>query len=311
MTTPDGGGSADGGVDGGVAADCEGLVPASPGAAFTFDVLAYDNGETCDASAIDGEGVVAAAARGASGTTWYEFAPNYGSRSGNFGTQEVFAQPRGFIGLWGTATVNVTLFDQGGSVTYASPVGSGAVVLGPAAGSGVVSLAATSTALTVRKHDAGASEVASANISGAFVPRAAAEDAGGSVLALTGAGSEVSGLWVDLAKGTAGQPFPIGTGSSVRARPLFAGGVAVQIDGRWAGIAQPGEVAIRSAPAWLGSAADFAPARSGKAYALFPRSGSTVGIVSAQGNACGAVAFPGVSSVALGEDGTVAGATGP
>src|SRR5947209_15591453 len=111
VTTPDGGSDAGTGTDGGVAAECTGLLPATLGLAFSFDVLAYDNGETCDASAIDGEGVVAAAARGGSGTTWFEFAPNYGSRAGNFGTQEVFAQAKGFIGLWGTGPVNVALFD--------------------------------------------------------------------------------------------------------------------------------------------------------------------------------------------------------
>jgi hypothetical protein len=309
VTTPDAG-SGDAGSDGGVAAECEGLVPAAPGSAFSFDVLAYDNGETCDASAIDGEGVVAAAARGASGTTWYEFAPNYGGRPSNFGTQEVFAQPKGFIGLWGTGPVNVALFDQGGSVVYPSPVGSGPVVLGPASGSGVISLSATSSALTLRKHDAGASEVASATISGAFVPRAAAEDASGAVLAITGSGSEASGLWVDLAKGTAGPPFAVGTGTSVHLRPLSGGGIAVQLDGRWAFVIYPGPM-VHPTPYWLGDAADFVLARGGKAYALLPKAGGTVGIVSIQGNGCGSAAFPGVSSVTVGLDGTVAGATGP
>jgi hypothetical protein len=307
--TPDGGGGGDAGTDGGVAADCEGLVPGPPGPAFSFDVLPYDNGETCDGSAIDGEGVVAAAARGASGTLWYEFVPNYGSRSGNFGTEEVFPQPKGFIGLSGPGTL--MLFGQYGEQLYPWPLGSDKIVLGPASGSGVISLAATATALTVRKHDAGAVEVASAVISGAFVPRAAAEDASGAVLAITGSGNEVGGFWVDLAKGTAGQAFASGTGSIVRARPLLSGGVAIAIDGRWTGVAQPGEAAVRAAPAWLDPAADFAPARSGKAYAVLPKTGNGVGIVSAQGNTCGSIAFPGVSGVSIGSDGTVAGATGP
>jgi hypothetical protein len=312
VTTPDAGtgGDAGTGSDGGVAAECAGLVPATPGSAFSFDVLAYDSGERCDASAIDGEGVIAAAARGASVTTWFEFAPNYGSRAGNFGTQEVFAQAKGFIGLWGTGPVNVALFDQGGSVASAFPLGSGAVVLGPASGAGVVSLSASASALTVRKHDASAAEVASVTVAGAFLPKAAAEDASGAVLVLTGTGGGVSGFWVDLNRGAAAQPFAIGGGSSVAARPLLGGGVAIKIDGRWAGIVQPSEPALRAPPAWLADAADFAPARSGKAYALLPSTGNDVGIVSAQGNKCGGIVFPGVSSVSVGVDGTVAGATG-
>lgn len=310
VTTPDGGG-ADGGTDGGVAAECTGLVPAAPGTAFTFDVLAYDNGETCDASAIDGEGVVAAVARLGSDNTWYEFAPNYGARSGNFGTGDVVPQPRGFIGLWKTnSMVNVVQFTQYGEPSNPFPLGSGPVVLGPAFGTGVISLSATSSALTVRKHDADASEIASATISGAFLPVAAAEDATGAVLAISGSAGTLSGVWVDLTKGIAGQPIAIGTGSTARARPLRGGGVAVQVDGRWTGLVQPGQSGVQPAPAWLADAADFAVALGAKAYALLPRTGNAVGIVSAEGNSCGTISFPGVSSVVVGVDGTVVGATG-
>jgi hypothetical protein len=309
VTTPDGG-SGDGGIDAGVAAECAGLVPASPGPAFTFDVLAYDNGEACDASAIDGEGVVAALARLASDDTWYEFAPNYGARSGNFGTRDVVPQAKGFLGLWGTGPVSVALFNQGGEPTNPTPIGSGPVVLGPAFGSGVVSLFATSTALTVRKHDAAAFEIASATVPGAFVPMAAAEDATGAVLAISASAGTMSGVWVDLSRETAGPPFAIGTGSTARARPLQGGGVAVQVDGRFIGVLQPGQSGVQPAPVWLADAADFTVARAGKAYALLPKTGSAVGIVSAQGSSCGTISFPGVSSVTVGVDGTVVGATG-
>ena len=115
---------------------------------------------------------------------------------------------------------------------------------------------------------------------------------------------------MDLAQGTAGRPFVVGAGSSALARSLQGGGIAVQIDGRWIGIARPGQSAGQPAPSWLGSAADFAPARGGKAYALLPKTGNAVGIASLQGSSCGEVSFPGVSSVSLGVDGTVVGATG-
>ncbi len=307
-TVPDDGGP---GPDGGTAPECAGLVPASTGPAFAFDVLAVDSGETCDSSAVDGPGVVAAAARAASGTTWYEFAPNYGARSGNFGSPgEVFAQARGFIGLWGSSPINVALFSQGGELLYPSPVGDGPVVLGPASGGGVVSLSATPTALTVRKHDATAAEVASTTIPGAFVPLAAAEDATGPVLVVVAGTGGADAFWVDLAPGSAGARFPAGAGAAVRARPLLGGGVAIRLDGRWAGVAEPGESGLRAPPAWLGSGDDFGPALSQRAYAVTPGSGGNVAIVSSQGNACGAVTFAGVGAVSVGVDGTVVGSAG-
>jgi hypothetical protein len=306
LTIPDGGSP-----DGGPQADCSGLLPAAPGPAVTFDVPA-NPGEICTTAIGDGEGVIAADAqpRSASLKRWFEFSPPYGSHSGSFEAPEIIAQPKGFIGLYG-APVNVTLWDSGGSVVYPAPVGAaGAVVLGRAFGSGVISLSPTSTILTVRKHDAGAVELASAIVAGAFTPRAAAEDASGVVLALTGSGTTISGLWVDLAKGTAGQSFPVSSGSTVSARPLLGGGVAVQLDGRWAGSVAPGESVLRPAPAWLDNAADFTPVRGGKAYALFPQSGNVIGIVSPQGTSCGSVTFPGVSNVSLGLDGSAIGGTG-
>ena len=309
LTTPDSG--VDPSPDAGPPADCAGLLPATPASAFTFDVVSSDTGEICDSSAIDGEGVVAAAARKGGSTTWYLYAPSYGTRSGNFGAPgEVIPQAQGFIGLWGATTINVALFNQGGDPGQPSPVGNGPVVLGPAWGGGAISLAVDSGGVTVRKHDASAMELAATTISGTFAPLAAAEDASGAVLALIGTGSEVSGAWVDLTHGTAGKPFAAGTGSGARARPLLGGGVAVQIDGRWMGIAEPGQSSLRPAPTWLPDAADFAVARGGKAYATVPKSGGAVGIVSPQGSACGTVTFPGVNGVSVGVDGTVVGATG-
>ena len=190
---------------------------------------------------------------------------------------------------------------------YASP--STDVVLGLAYGPGVISVSATSAQSTVRKHDAQALEVVSATVPGAYVPRGAAEDASGAVLVLTGAGTEVSGLWVDLTRGTSGQPFAIGTATSVFARPLLGGGVAVRLDSSWAGMMTPGDSTLHPAPAWLGGSSDFVPVRAGKAYALL-KAGNAVDLVSVQGNACGTVTFPGVTSVAIGLDGSVVGSTG-
>jgi len=214
--------------DGGPTADCTGLLPAPPGTAMAFDVQP-GNGESCSATAIDGEGIVAADAESSSPTTWFVFGIN-GTRNGTFRSPVLFAQPKGFIGLAlsGNDTL-VALWDDYG-VMWNPSLPSTDVVLGLAYGPGVISVSATSAQSTVRKHDAQALEVVSATVPGAYVPRGAAEDASGAVLVLTGAGTEVSGLWVDLTRGTSGQPFAIGTATSVFARPLLGGGVAVRLD---------------------------------------------------------------------------------
>ena len=311
ITIPDAGSP-----DGGPTADCSDLLPAPPGAAVTFDAPA-NPGEICTSAIGDGEGVIAADAQLPSTLLkrWFEFSPPYGKHGGSFDATEIIAQPQGFIGVFLNTIsqmVNVTLWNAGGGIASSPvPVGiPGSVALGRGFGAGAISLSASPTALTVRKHDAGAGEVASATVAGTFTPRAAAEDASGVVLALTGSGTTISGVWVDLAKRTAGQSFAVGTGSTVSARPLLGGGVAVQLDGRWAGSVGPGESALQPAPAWLGNVADFVPVRGGKAYALLPQSGNVVGIVSPAGTSCGSVTFPGVSNVSVGLDGSAIGATG-
>jgi len=297
----------DGGSDGGPAADCDGVVPPQPGSAIALDVPAV-NGETCAAAGVDGDGNVVADAESSSATKWYVFYPSGVKTGGSFFSPVLFAQPKGFIGLSaGPDSFMVTFWDFYAAQSFPGTV---AAVMGPAFGFGVISLSATSMELTVHKHDAQAFEIPPARtVPGAYVPRAAAEDASGLVLALTGSGTEVSGLWVDLTKGTSGRPFSVGSGAAVSARPLLGGGVAVRLDSSWAGIIQPGESTLRPAPAWLGDSSDFVPVRAGKAYALL-KAGNTVDLVSAQGNACGKVTFPGVSSVAIGVDGSAVGSTG-
>jgi hypothetical protein len=204
------------------------------------------------------------------------------------------------------------VWDSGGSSPGSTPTPVGnasSVVIGRSVGAGLISMSASPTALTVRKHDAAAGEVASATISGAFTPRAVIEDASSAVLAVTANGSAVNGFWVDLAKGTAGQTFPIGNATAVALHPLLGGGVLVQLDGAWAGALNTGETALRAVPSWLGAATDLVPVRGGKAYAVVQGSGK-VGIVSAQGSSCGPVTFPGVSRLSIGVDGSAVGSTG-
>jgi len=290
--------------DGGPAADCSGLLPAPPGTATAFDVQP-GNGESCSGVAIDGEGAVAADADSAPPTTWYVFGPN-GAHAQTFRSPVLFAQPKGFIGL--STSTNVLLVTSW-TLDAGTTIGAVVNVLGPAFGPGVISLATTTADLTVRKHGAQASEGPSVTVPGSYTARAAAEDASGAVLALTGTGTEVSGLWVDLTHRASGQPFAIGSASAVIARPLLGGGVAVRLDSSWAGIIQPGDSTLHPPPAWLVGSSDFVPVRAGKAYALL-KAGNTVDLVSVQGNACGTVTFPGVGSVAIGLDGSAVGSTG-
>jgi len=308
-----GGGSdvvTDGGVttDGGVAPDCVGLVPSPPRTAIAFDVASNANDPmVCGPSIVDGAGFIAASAPTQSAPVqWKTFGPN-GAYWGTFDASSLlFPQPEGFMGLSGQVSF-VTLWDGYGRGDLKNTA---ATAIGPAFGSGAIALSADSASLTVIKVDAQASEIASTKVAGTFTPLAAAEDSSGAVLALTGNGSAVSGIWVDMAKQTAGQPFAVGTATSVKARPLLGGSIAIQLDGRWAGVVRPGEAALRLSPPWLGDGRDFIPARGGSAYAVMPNSGNAIGIVSALGNSCGSVAFPGVTAVSVGIDGTVVGSTG-
>jgi len=296
----------DGGTDGGpVGADCSALVPPAPGSAITFDITAIDDDQMCAVSRVDGEGVIAASARSAKKPQWVQFDKS-GIRLGTFdGPADVFAQPQGFIGLFGQTRLDVIRWKAGGDFTPLMPAGA----IGPGFVNGVVALSADSIGLTVTRIDGALNEIGSATVAGAFTARGAAEDASGAILALTGSGTALTGFWVDMAKGSATEPFPLDSATSVVARPLLRGGIALQLDGRWTVVPAAGKSA-QPAPSWLAGAADFAPARGGKAYAVVPPSGNVLGIVTPEGNACGSVTFPGVSSLSVGIEGTVVGSTG-
>jgi len=304
VVTPDGGAP----PDGGVAADCAGLVPAPPRTAIAFDVPSNANDPmTCGPSTVDAAATIAVSAPTASHPMqWKGFGAN-GETGGTFDAPSLLIpQTKGFMGVSGQMSF-VTLWDWYGSRALS---GTAATSVGPAFDSGGIALSADSTSLTVTKVDAAGDGIASVTLPGAFEPRAAAQDAAGAVLALIGSGTTVSGIWVDLGKQSAGQSFAVGIASAVRARPLLGGGVAIQLDGRWTVVAQPGDSTLRPAPAWLADSRDFIGARAGQAYAVMPKTGNTVGIVSAQGNSCGSVIFPGVTDVSVGIDGTVVGSTG-
>jgi len=300
-------GPADGGgtpTDGGVGADCTGLLPPAPGSAVIFDVTS--SGAACGATKIDGAGNTICWVQ----SFWVEYLPN-GARNGTFGAPlDLFGQESGFIGVFGSAApYTVALWSDGGKQTQSDVTGV-ALALGPASGPGVVAVAANSGTLSVEKLDGSGNEITSTDVTSSAMPIGAAEDASGAVLALTSSGASVSGFWVDLTRKSAGQPFAIGTASTVVARPLLGSGVALQLDGRWAGVLQPGETTLQPVPSWIGNAADIVSVRGGSALALVPQTGNRVEIISPKGNSCGFVTFPGVSTVSVGVDGSAVGSTG-
>src|SRR3954467_4548111 len=103
-SNPDGGpGSAvivpDAGGDAGVASDCKGLVPATVGPGYAFDVTPATPNDSCTLATSDGQGVVAAQ-NGAS--SWAEYTAS-GLKYGNFdpASLPVLPQTNGFVSLYG------------------------------------------------------------------------------------------------------------------------------------------------------------------------------------------------------------------
>lgn len=304
------GGSGAAGSDAGPSAECASFVPSSLGPAFTFDVNAGTSG-SCSGATGDGAGTLAARAviPGQAIPTWSERDPR-GSSTGAFDAYAAAPQAQGFVALTETSPRRyLQYFDAGGGVGNppVPPVGvESDAFLAPGWHGGAVVLSTTSAGLRVRRFTAALNETASAIISGSYTVRGGADEASGAVLALVGSGTSVQGLWVDLAKGTAGAPVPLGSATSAIARSLVGGGVAIRLDGRWASVALPSG-SITAAPSWMAQDTDFAPVRGEKAYAVMHGNGA-VDLVSIQGTSCGASKFPAVD-LAVGLDGTVIGAT--
>src|SRR2546430_6271579 len=264
-------------------------------------------GDACGSSTSDGSGTIAAEHHPASQSPapgdvveWFEFGQN-GARSGTFhGSFALFPQASGFLGTYVSNSQQfLALWDEGGSMKNLALLGdSSAAVATVVAGfhGGAISLRADASGLTVRRFDAEANETASATVAGSFTVRSGAEDASGSILALTGTGSVVSGMWVDMVKGTGGESFSVGSASrSVVARGLAGGGVAVQLDGHWTALLHSGDPALNPAPAWLTDGSDFALGRAGKAYAVLKPARHSIKLTYTQSNLCGPMTLAGVT----------------
>lgn len=316
ITDPGDAGAPDAGpADAGPSADCIGIVPAVRGGALSFDVPNSIN-LTCAGACTDGQGVIAVEGHDAGtppntdvGFSWTVFS-NSGGYEGAFkATAALFAQPTGFEGY---TVSSIVLWDQyGGSQNGFTPVENGALA-GPAFGGGTVAVGATSSGIVVHRVDVHGNESARGSAPIVATPLAAAEDRSGQILAVLQSGGVAKGVWFDLAHGTSSAAFDLGPVShEALARGLTDGGVAVRLDGKWAATAQSGNTRPGAPPAWLPDGTDFSLVRGGKAYAVWPGSGNSINLVSTAGNACGAVSFSGVSSVSVGTDGSVVGASGP
>jgi hypothetical protein len=217
------------------------------------------------------------------------------------------------VGFEGTSAGYVTLWGEYGRMDNFTPVEQGAVVSRAFAG-GTVSVGATASSVSIHRIDANGNGTGSgiAQVSFPFTPWAGAEDQSGAIFAVVQSGGSAKGIWFDLARGTSSAAFDLGAAShDALARSLAGGGIAVRLDGHWAATVKPFETATSSPPAWLNrDGTDFSLVRSGKAYAVVQSGSSAVELVSIGGNSCGQLAFGGTSSLAVGIDGTVVGATG-
>ncbi|HEX4382835.1 MAG TPA: hypothetical protein VH083_07795 [Myxococcales bacterium] len=309
-------GSTDAGVgDGGVADDCTGIVPAVPASALAFEV-GENTGEICSLSVTDGTGVILAESHSGTSLTslsavnWHEF-DTRGIGGGFFsGGFSLAPQASGFLGTESSAgAVNVEAWSGQGKIQNLVPFSSSTAPVGVAPGfpDGVVMVQNSGSTLLVSSFDdlANAVKTASGAAPAGATVLAAAQDQTGPVLAVLSNGQ---GIWTDLAAGTSGAPFSLGSGTTAAARALIGGGVAVRLDGHWTAIVNPSNSILLPPRAWMVDGSDFTIARGGKAYAV--TTGSNVIALAVGQTTCGTVTLPGVTSVSAGIEGTVVGSSG-
>ena len=308
-------GVTDGGLpDGGTADDCTGIVPAIPASASAFDVGAAA-GQTCAVSLTDGTGVIAAeshsgtAADASTQVSWHQFDAR-GISAGFFtGGFALAPQAAGFLGIQvSTGSVNVALWDGSGSTKNLVPYSASNATVAVAAGSpsGIVVLQNSGSGIVVKSFDAGGNALSSVTVAAAAneTVLAAAQDQTGPVLAVLSSGQ---GVWIDLAAGTSGARFPLGSASGAVARALIRGGVAVRLDAHWTAIVNPSNSILLPPAPWMTDGSDFVIAR-GNAYAV--TSGTNVITLAVGQTTCGSLSMPGVTTAFVGRDGTVIGSSG-
>ena len=309
-SNPDGG-QGSGSGDGGAAADCAGVMPGTLGSAFTFEVSTSPS-ILCSGGTGDGTGTLAAraAVSGQAMASW-NVRDSRGASTGTFDAFVALPQSQGFVALTQTNGQRFLQFSDSNGGLGQPPVAPVAVdantLIAPSWQGGAIALSTSPGALRVRRFAADLTEAANATIAGSYAVRAAAEDASGAVLALVGAGTAVQGLWIDLARSTATGPLAMGSATTVLARALVGGGVAIRLDGRWTSIVLPS--GATPAPPWMAQDTDLFAVRAGNAYAVVGGTGS-MSLVSRAGNLCGTLKFP-AADLVVGLDGSVMGGTGP
>jgi hypothetical protein len=311
-------------LDAGAADDCTGVVPAVPASASAFDVGAAP-GQSCSFAFTDSSGVIAAESHSgmlsgdAAQVDWHEFDAR-GITAGSFtGGASLSPQASGFLGLQGAlSSLNVDWWSGTGSLQNLMPIGDGTAGVAIATGfpTGAIVARNTGTNIVVQSFDANANLVNSVPIATSASVLAVAQDRG--TIAAGAADQEAvlvvlsngQGVWVDLAAGTSGTPFSIGTGTAAIARALIGGGVAVRFDGHWTAVVNSANTVLTLPPAWMTDGSDFTIARGGKAYAV-TTPGSNVIPLAVGRTTCGAITLPSASSVSVGLEGTVIGSSGP
>jgi hypothetical protein len=347
-----GGGSPDAGGGGGVAAGCEGIMPGDPGMPVTAGITPSGDDQECWAATSDESGDVAMEAHRSDANStlitantsrsivhWFQFRPD-GSRVGDaFASYGLFPQGSGFIGTWwegGPPKEFVRFWSGDGQVhdNKDKPFGAddGPGMMGRGFGAGV--LTATSSSfinqgfVTFRRFGPSGQqqfqdERKEVPVVGAVIGVAEPGVFGRATAAFImplGSGN-LYVQWVELdpssSGGRQGEEKLLATGvdpNNFLVHPFADGsGIALRINGAWAGTLAPFETTLSPPPTWLADHPDhdFAIIRGQRAYALTQSGRNSIEVISKQGNSCGSVTFPDVGGVSTGADGTVIGASGP
>ncbi|HEY2030318.1 MAG TPA: hypothetical protein VGH20_14030 [Myxococcales bacterium] len=324
--------------DGGTAlAGCDGIVPAALGTSVTAQLPSSD-GDLCTEATADESGNVAAALRRASGVgnlfDWHIFSPageHQGVAPEILG--DVFPQGTGFeaikfLDLGPASSPFFVRIAPDGSLSKQQLVGSD--------DTGQVSFRAWPDGLLVLTlhciSSPGSTTIRRFADDGTLIATGTTNNPGPAGCDVAGAANGPGGVTLIVFHSDPGQPddalqarwfdaagtamtdfFTVGVSAgNLVLRALVDGNVAIQASGHWLGLVAPGATTLTPAPTWLADGHDLSIVRGERAYALIPEAGALnhLDLVTAQGQLCGSVTFPGVGPLRTGADGTVIGASG-
>ncbi len=317
--------------------DCAGMVPTDLSNTIQVAVPHVATQEYCSQATSDGSGNIAVRLdHSFSFRTWSVFGSD-GSPQGSFSTDQGSALPlsSGFADTYfGNSQTYFQTYNGDGSIASSTAVaGTGCnVVASPSSEGGAVTITACATS-TAAPHFARWDEmgnlIGEAQIGYPGTDAVAVGDVNGNNLVVYFPGTSFGfgartyvGVWYDDSGAAISDVFYLATDARefshgpVVTRALIAGGAAVQIAGVWQAASDSGVGAAHAPPQFLANHPDwdFAIIRGRQAYALLSRGASPtyynhMPIYSAAGNRCGAVDYPEVSSLYVGADGSVIGAS--